>query len=73
MQQTQLKINGNMIAGFALLAWPADYDSSGIMTFLVSHQGEIYEKDLGPDTPKLAAEITEYNPDDSWELVDAED
>jgi hypothetical protein len=62
-------INGNMIAGFALLAFPAEYESSGIMTFIVSHQGNVYQKDLGPDTKKLAQQMTEYNPDDSWTLV----
>ena len=55
-----------MIAGFALIAWPSDYGTSGIMTFLVSHQGEVLEKDLGEDTAALAAAIQEYDPDDSW-------
>jgi len=59
-------INGNMIAGFALLAWPADYDSSGIMTFVVSHQGKVYEKDLGEKTGEIAAAVNEYNPDKEW-------
>lgn len=62
-------INGNMIAGFALVAWPADYGASGVMTFVVSHQGKVFEKDLGKDTAKLAREINEYNPDKSWKLV----
>jgi hypothetical protein len=64
-------INGNMIAGFALLAWPAEYRSSGVKTFLISHQGTLYEQDLGPDTTKLAQEITEYNPDKTWSVVRA--
>lgn len=59
-------INGNMIAGFALVAWPADYRASGVMTFVISHQGKLFEKDLGPDTAKLAAAMNEYNPDKSW-------
>lgn len=59
-------INGNMIAGFALLAWPADYGNSGIMTFLVSHQGKVLQKDLGEDTAVIAAAVQEYDPDDSW-------
>ena len=59
-------INGNMIAGFALIAWPADYGVSGIMTFLVSHQGKVLQKDLGEDTAILAAAVQEYDPDDSW-------
>ena len=62
-------INGNMIAGFALVAWPAKYGSSGVMTFLVSHQGKVYQKDLGPDTQQLARQITEYNPDATCKLV----
>lgn len=64
-------INGNMIAGFALIAWPADYGNSGIMTFLVSHQGKVLQKDLGDDTAVLAAAVQEYDPDDSW--VETED
>lgn len=63
-------INGNMIAGFALVAWPADYRASGVMTFLVNHQGALVEKDLGPDTAKLAEGLTEFNPDDSWKPTD---
>lgn len=62
-------INGNMIAGFALVAFPAEYGSSGIMTFIVSHQGNIYQKDLGPDTTAAARHMAEYNPDSSWTLV----
>jgi hypothetical protein len=64
-------INGNMIAGFALVAWPADYGTSGIMTFLVSHQGKVLQQDLGEETEVLAAAIQEYDPDDSW--VETED
>ncbi len=65
-------INGNMIAGYALVAWPADYRESGVMTFLISHTGRLYEKDLGAETAKLAAEISEYNPDSSWKAVEVE-
>ncbi len=60
-------INGNMIAGFALLAWPADYGRSGIMTFECGHHGQVLEKDLGPDTGKIAAAIIKYDPDKTWE------
>jgi hypothetical protein len=66
-------INGNMIAGFAIVAWPADYGSSGIMTFVMSHQGEIYQKDLGPDTAKEARDMDRYNPDESWTEVKPEE
>jgi hypothetical protein len=62
-------INGNMIAGFALVAWPADYRASGVMTFVISHQGKLYEKDLGQDTAKAVVAMNEYNPDTSWALV----
>jgi hypothetical protein len=65
-------INGNMIAGFALLAWPADYGNSGVMTFAVSHQGEVYEKDLGEETTTLAQTIDIYDPDTSWTPVGEE-
>lgn len=59
-------INGNMIAGFALVAWPADYGNSGIMTFMISHQGKLLEKDLGPDTEQIAAAMQAYDPDSTW-------
>ncbi len=62
-------INGNMIAGFALVAWAAEYRESGVMTFVISHQGKLFEKDLGPDTDKRVKAMTEYDPDASWELV----
>ena len=62
-------INGNMIAGFAMVAWPADYRASGVVTFVISHQGKLFQKDLGPDTAKLVEAMTEYNPDKTWELV----
>jgi hypothetical protein len=61
-------INGNMIAGFALVAWPAQYGESGIMTFIVNQQGRVYQKDLGPKTGKLASAMKEYDPDSSWHL-----
>ncbi|QIG51083.1 DUF2950 domain-containing protein [Nordella sp. HKS 07] len=63
-------INGNMIAGYALIAWPARYGETGIKTFVVNHQGTIYEKDLGPETAKLAEQITRFNPDKTWDEVD---
>ncbi len=63
-------INGNMIAGFALVAWPADYGESGVMTFVVSHQGKVFESDLGKETPTRAAAMSEYDPDESCTLVE---
>ncbi|MCD4786210.1 MAG: DUF2950 domain-containing protein [Candidatus Eremiobacteraeota bacterium] len=63
-------INGNMIAGFALVAYPADYGSSGVMTFVVNHQGKAYEKDLGKDTAKIVGQMKEYNLDKTWKLIE---
>jgi hypothetical protein len=63
-------INGNMIAGYALVAYPAKWGNSGVMTFLINQQGRVYEKNLGPETAKTAAAMTEYNPDPSWKLVE---
>jgi hypothetical protein len=65
--------NGNMTHGFALLAFPAKYESSGVMTFIVNQDNIVYEKDLGQETPTLAASISEYNPDASWSPVQLPD
>ena len=65
-------INGNMIAGFAMIAWPAEYGSSGIMTFIVSQNGKIFQTDLGDQTGAAAAAMQVYDPDDSWSLVTEE-
>jgi Protein of unknown function (DUF2950) len=62
-------INGNMIAGFALVAFPAEYGKTGVMTFLVSHHGQVYQKDLGPRTSEIAKAMQEYNPDATWTEV----
>jgi hypothetical protein len=62
-------INGNMIAGHALVAYPDKWGSSGVMTFIVNQQGRIYQKNLGPKTAQIAGAMTEYNPDPSWKLV----
>jgi len=62
-------INGNMIAGFGLIAYPADYGSSGVMTFVVNHQGKIYQKDLGEKTAEIASKIDAYDPDATWTWV----
>ena len=61
-------INGRMIAGFGLVAWPAQYGESGIMTFIVNQQGRVHQKDLGPKTSKLAPAITQYDPDSTWQV-----
>jgi len=57
---------GRMIGGFALVAWPASYGSSGVMTFIASHAGVVYEKDLGPDSAAAVRKITRFNPDKTW-------
>ena len=62
-------INGNMIAGYALVAYPDKWGSSGVMTFIVNQQGRVYEKNLGPKTTQIAGAMTEYDPDPTWKLV----
>jgi hypothetical protein len=62
-------INGNMVAGFALVAFPANWGRSGVMTFIVNQQGKVYQKNLGPETTKIAQEMNSYNPDGNWTLV----
>ena len=62
-------INGNMIAGFALLAWPVKYAETGVKTFAVNHQGIVYEADLGPKTEAVAGAIKQFNPDDKWQVT----
>jgi hypothetical protein len=59
-----------MIAGFALLAFPADYGNTGIMTFVVSHQGTVYQKDLGEKTEEIGTAMQEYDPDSTWTEVE---
>jgi hypothetical protein len=59
-------VDGMMTGGFAFIAYPAEYRSSGVMTFIVDESGTIYEKDLGPDTTKIAEAITAYDPDSTW-------
>jgi hypothetical protein len=62
-------INGNMIGGFAMVAWPAEYASSGVMTFIVSQTGKVYQKDLGENTVAAAAAVQVYDPDETWTEV----
>jgi hypothetical protein len=63
--------NGEMSGGFALIAWPAQYDASGVMSFIVGADGAVFEKDLGPETAAAANGITSYDPDNSWRKVDS--
>jgi hypothetical protein len=61
--------NGRMTEGYALIAWPAKYDDTGVMTFIVDRDGIVYQKDLGPDTSAAVRAITTYNPDSTWTKV----
>lgn len=63
-------VNGKMTGGFAVLAHPAQYGDSGIMTFMINQNGVMYEKDLGKTTDQVAVAITEFNPDKSWKIVE---
>lgn len=63
-------VRGKMIGGFALVAYPASYGSSGVMTFIVNHDGVVYEKDLGPGTAGAAQKMTRFNPDKTWKKAD---
>ena len=62
-------VHGKMIGGFALVAYPAEYRNSGVMTFIVSHDGTVFQKDLGRNTAKLAPQISSFNPGKTWQRV----
>jgi len=64
-------IKGKMIGGFALIAWPAEYGNSGVMTFLVNHSGTVYQKDLGDYTMQRVPRMTWFDPDQTWKNVSA--
>jgi hypothetical protein len=64
--------DGRMTDGFALIAWPARYGDTGIMTFIVNRDGQVYQKNLGPRTSTVAASIKAYNPDSSWTKVESQ-
>jgi hypothetical protein len=63
--------NGRMTEGYALIAWPAKYDDTGVMTFIVNQDGVVYEKNLGPGTDAAARAVNAFNPDASWAKVPA--
>jgi hypothetical protein len=65
-------VNGKMTGGFAIVAYPAEYQKSGIMSLLVGPDGVVYEKDLGPKTADTAAALTDYNPGDGWKPVNSQ-
>jgi hypothetical protein len=67
------KIKGRMVSGFALVAWPLHYGDTGVMSFMISHDGRLYEKDLGEKSAEIAQQMTSFDPDPSWKVVRAED
>lgn len=66
-------VAGSLTRGFALVAWPARYGDSGVMSYTISHAGNVYEKDLGPDTENVARGMTLFDPDSSWTELDDPD
>jgi hypothetical protein len=69
-KRTYLDDKGALTKGFAMIAWPAKYGNSGVMSFLINRQGIVFQKDLGPTTDEAARKITEYDPDESWTPTD---
>ena len=63
-------VNGKMIGGYGLVAYPDEYRNSGVMTFIVNHDGTVFQKDLGPKTGEIAEAITAFNPDKGWTRVE---
>ena len=63
------QIKGRMTAGFGLVAWPLRYGDTGVMTFMLGHQGKLYQKDLGPNTAAIARSMTRFDPDGTWKEV----
>jgi hypothetical protein len=63
-------VNGKMLSGFAFVAYPVVYRSTGVMTFIVNQNGIVYQKDLGPDTEKVANAMSEYDPDSTWDPLE---
>lgn len=63
-------VNGRMMGGFAVIAWPVEYGVTGVMTFMVSQVGDVYERDLGPETAERAGAINSFNPDKDWAKAD---
>jgi hypothetical protein len=62
-------VDGKMVGGFALVAYPAEYGNSGVMTFVVNHDGSVFQKDLGPNTRQVAQRIAAFGPDHTWKKV----
>ena len=70
MGQMDFVVDGAMIGGFALAAAPAEYKVTGVKTFMISHDGVVYEKDLGADTLKAFQSMDRFNPDKTWNATD---
>ena len=62
-------VDGRMTGGFGLVAWPTSYGRSGVMSFMINQDGQVYEKNLGPDTATQAARVKAFNPDATWRMV----
>jgi hypothetical protein len=71
-RRSYVDAGGNLTGGFAVLAWPAIYGNSGIMTFMVNHVGIVFQKDLGPQTDDVASAINAYDPDETWAPAEPE-
>jgi hypothetical protein len=63
-------VNGRMIGGFAVIAWPVRYGETGVMTFIVNQDGMVFEKDLGPNTAGAAGQVKSFDPDKTWQKSD---
>jgi len=69
----QAVVNGRMIGGYALIAWPVTYGETGVMSFMVNQAGQVYQKNLGPATERLVKQISTFNPDSTWQKVSKDD
>lgn len=71
--EAEYAVDGKLTRGIALIAWPADYGASGVMSFMVNHEGIVYQKDLGADTASVVENISKFDPEGSWSIVEATD
>ena len=62
-------VDGKMVGGFAIVAYPAEYGNSGVMTFIINQNGIVYQKNLGQTTDEIASAMAEFNPDKTWEPI----
>jgi hypothetical protein len=67
------RVKGHLVSGFALVAWPAQYGISGVQTFVTNHTGDVYARDLGSNTPRVAPTLKTFNPDRNWKKVSSAD